>query len=394
MQDNRDACVSRKWKVLFYIIAIIVQVVLVFKGVLFTVRNVVPPLTLPMLCPELSSSQPNFTQGYIFNIALYNVLYFGRCLENLTFQVHFYKFFFRQCTVSDVIEFKRLCMKGLMKKKWILGSFILLSVCLTIDSLSIPSLGIVLELRNGRETQCDPYIYEYYTISWTLDFIRYLHDVFIRLFMVLAMLAVGMIWFEREEQCDASEETDSYPAEPKNYEEYLEEREFAIRDHRSRTQDYTQRGGKVEQILQIFQTWFILPWVLYFIASSLDTEDILKPYHSGSENNSSKRYDFIELTFIVYSSNQLLLLALPYFCTKKINAYHRKYRIKSRREQIKRQKTASRKAFAHINKIEEESQFNFIPRIWGTDIRIQVDNPLYVVLLLVGFFFTVINTLL
>ena len=345
-----------------------------------------------MLCPELNSSQPKFTQGYIFNIALYNILFFGRCLENLTIQVHFYKFFFRWCTVADINEFKHLCIKGLMERKCTLGSFILLSIYMMIHSLSIPSLGIVLELKNGRDTQCDPYVYEHHTLYWILDVVRYLHDVFGRLFMVLAMLAVSMIWFEGEQQCTALEDTDSCPMEPISYEEYLEEREDAVLDHSKRTQDYTQRGEKVERILQIFQTWFILPWVLYFIASSLDTEEILKSWRSG--NDSNKKYDFTDLAFIVYSSNQLLLLALPYFCTKKINAYHRTYRIQSRRQQIKVQKTASRKAFAHLNKIEEEGQFNFIPRIWRTDIRIQVDNPLYVVLLLVGLFFTVINTLL
>ena len=60
-------------------------------------------------------------------------------------------------------------------------------------SLSIPALGIALEIRTGRATDCESYVYEYHTVYWILDTIRYMYDVGIRLFIVLAMLAIGLI---------------------------------------------------------------------------------------------------------------------------------------------------------------------------------------------------------
>lgn len=316
------------------------------------------------------------------------MLFIGRFVESLILQIHIYKFFFiKLCTASEVCEFKDLCINGLTQNKWITVSFVGLSIYMLAHSLSIPALGIALEIKTGKGSNCEPYIYEYHTVYWILDIIRYLYDVAIRLFMVLATLAVGNIW-----EASESMESDAHPEEPKTYRQYLEDRESVSQDHATRWHDYIQRGRRIEYILEIFQTWFVLPWLLYFIGSSLSSDHILRSWKETPSGDGE--YDFSEVTYMVYNFNQLFLLTLPYLCSKKMNTHHCNYIFNSRMQQLEIQKTASRMAFAHMNRIEEEDHFYFVPRIWGSSIKIQVENPLYIMFLLVGIFFTVTEALI
>ena len=139
------------------------------------------------------------------------------------------------------------------------------------------------------------------------------------------------------------------------------------------------------------QTWFVIPWIGFLIASSLETDNLLKGWKNGP--SSSGQYDFSEVVYMVYHFYQVFLLALPYLCMQKMNALHHKYLNQSRRKQLAKFKTASRMAHACMNRIEKEGHYDFVPRIWGTSIKIHMENPLYVVFLLVGVFFTIVKAL-
>ena len=97
---------------------------------------------------------------------------------------------------------------------------------------------------------------------------------------------------------------------------------------------------------------------------------------------------------MVYNFDQIFLLTISFLCSKKINAHHRNYFLKSRHKQRERFKTASRMAMASMNKIEKEEHFDFVPRIWGTSIKVPVESSLYIVTLLLGIFFTVCEALI
>ncbi len=320
-------------------------------------------------------------------MVVYSSLFIGRWIEALVIHIHIYKFFFSQPTLQPS-KFKEFCIKGLTKNKKVVTVFIVSSLYILIHSLSIPILGIVLEIRHGHESNCEGYIYEYHIVYWIFDVIRYLHDVVIRLLMFLATVAIGVIWSkELEVKTEVSQDT----KEPQDYVEYLKDRGIASEDHKIRMKDYVKRGGEVERILEIFQTWFIVPWVLYFISSSLDTDQILRTWKDGSTGDA--QYDFSEVTFMVYNFNQLFLLTFAFLCSKKMNTHHCNYFTRSRYQQLAKYKTASRMALASMNKIEKEDHFDFVPRIWGTSIKVQVENSLYIVILLVSIFFTVVEAL-
>ena len=314
-------------------------------------------------------------------MVIYNSMFLLRWIEALVLHIHMYRFFFNQ----PISAFLQLCKEGLSKRK-IQLLLVALALYLLVHCLSIPALGIILELKHGEEANCEGYVYEHHTVYWILDVVRYLHDVAIRLVIFLATVTVGAIWSRRSVY-----RIDDVTDEPSDYEYYLNDKAAASQDHKRRTDAYTEKGCLVKRIHEIFQTWFTIPWILYFIASSLESDIILKAWKNGP--STSAQYDFSEVTFVVYNFNQIFLLALPYLCAQKMNACHHRCFNLSRSKQLVKFKTASRIALACMNRIEKEEHYNFIPRIWGTGIKIHLDNPLYVVFLLVGIFFTIISAL-
>ncbi len=96
---------------------------------------------------------------------------------------------------------------------------------------------------------------------------------------------------------------------------------------------------------------------------------------------------------MIYNFSQLFMLTLPFLLSYQMNAYHYNYISRSRQQQLAKHKTASRMALASINKIEKENHYDFVPQIWCTGIEVPVENPLYILFLLIRIFFTVVETL-
>ena len=373
-------------KCLFCTFATIVQAALLLKCPLHVIRQLSPRVFLPQAC-HFNESDNNLGQQYLFTMVVYSSLFIGRWLETLIIHIHIYKFFFGQLTIKPE-KFKQLFNDGLKRNYGIRALLIVLTVYMLIHSGSIPFLGVTLEIKSGQEINCEGYLYEYHVVYWLLDIIRYLHDVAIRLLMILAMIAVRELWSIKElTDSERIESTETYTID-----EYLCDRNETNEDHEMQTKVYAEIGGQVERILEIFQTWFPVPWLLYFIGTSLDTDHILKAWKDGS--NEEGHYDFSEILYMVYNFNQLSLLTIAFLCSKRMNTYHRKYLGIFRHNQLNKFKTASRMAMASMNKIEKDEHFDFVPRVWGTSIKVPVESSLYIVTMLLGVFFTVCEALI
>ena len=364
---------------------------LLIKCPLFITRQIVPPLLLFELCPnhsEDSSTLPEIDkEKYKFTMVVYNLLFIGRFVEILILQKHIYNFFVK-CSMFEAHRFKNLCTKGLGTR--ITAGFVVLSVYMFVHSLSVPALGIVLEVSAGKGVKCEPYVYEYHTAYWILDIFRYIYDVIVRLFMVLATLAVGSIW-------NSKSPTETFPPssprrEPTTRRDYLADRDDVNQSYIEKWKEYIRRGKEVERILDMFQVWFILPWLLYFVSSSLNTEYILRVWKEDASR--SGRYDLSRVVYMIYSFNQLLLLSVPYLCARTMNAYHLTYIHDSRESLMKPHETASRMALVYLNRLEQKECYNFTPHLGGTSIKITVENPIYTIFLLVVFFFAAVHALM
>lgn len=336
--------------------------------------------------------------------------------EALMLHFHIWKFFFCHSTHAEISKLKEL-VKEALKKKTKTDILFYMVLLMLVSSLSVPLLGMSLEIKHGHEANCKDYIYEHHTVYWILDIFRYLHDVTIRVLMFLATVAVGEIWFIKvgEYAQTAADSTNcrnyatftspqdahvlapgdgtnsQAEAEPRCFDDYLEDRKTVIEDYKERTKDYFYKGQKVERILKIFQTWFLIPWLLFYVGSSLDADHILKSWKDGPTDDGY--YEFSELTYLVYNLNQLILLIFSLLCSVKMNSHHCNYISQLKSEQFKKFKTASRIALMNMNKIEKEDKYDFTPRILCTNIKVQIDSSLYVLLFLVGIFFTIIETL-
>ena len=165
-------------------------------------------------------------------------------------------------------------------------------------------------------------------------------------------------------------------------------------DFKQRAINYSNTGNRVLLVQDLFQTWFILPWIVYLMASSLKTYNILRPWNLDGDGNSPPT-DIPQLYYLLYNVNQFITLLIPFLCAKKINTYHQKYYKLMRETQLKKfWDEPSRLSLARQLYIEKNENFDFVPHIWGTQVSINVSSPLYIILLLAGLFLSVTKSLL
>lgn len=159
-------------------------------------------------------------------------------------------------------------------------------------------------------------------------------------------------------------------------------------DFKKHYKAYSKIGKQVKEINELFQTWFVLPWVIYLIVSSLKAYNILRPWASDSDGVTPAS-NIPQIYYLLYNLNQFVTLLIPYLYAKKINTYHHKYYKRMRNLQLVRFK--DRLSFAGQLL---EKRYGFLPRILGTSITISIGSPLYVVILLAGIFLSIAESLL
>ena len=253
---------------------ITVQGALLIKCPLFIFRQFFPR-ALPHFCLEFNETQQPLDQQYIFTTVIYSFLFLGRFLEALIIEIQIYKFFFREKKKEIVAE----CLENISAKlhgnKYLIILLVIIAVYMTVHALSVASLGISLEVRHGHETGCRSYPYQTYILYWILDAIRYGYDVLVRILLMIATAGIRNIWKSNDKRAEQHES--SQPAK-QVYADIIEVRDIVSSDHELRTKTYILKGRTVETVSDIFETWFILPWILFFIGSSLSTDHILRAW--------------------------------------------------------------------------------------------------------------------
>ncbi len=364
--------------------------------------------------------QDEIDEEYIFTMVIYSILFLGRFLEALIIEIHVYKFFFLESQNDRICSFNEHLIAGVRENKCILVGFAVLTTYLVIHSLAVPVFGIFLEIQAGKSIDCDAYTYYgYYSIYWILDIFRYIYDIGVRLFMVMAMIVASRIWtkpwadsgnewsvfhsdhhtiieLEIMEDSEKSDRDDNSTKpcefkEPETYSDYMQDKKKINQSHHEMAEDYLQRGYKVGKIYDIFRTWFILPWILFIISSYLDSDDILRFWMDGSDD--AVRYTTSNISYLVFNVSQVILLTVPFLCSKRMNAYHSTYLSQLQEEQLTKHTTASRMALASMQKITKNNSYDFTPYIWGTGINIHLDDPLTNIFLFISIFYAVVGIL-
>jgi len=173
----------------------------------------------------------------------------------------------------------------------------------------------------------------------------------------------------------------------------------AIKGHHVRISKYRERGKKVAPILKIFESWFVIQWIIYYVASVLDLAHNIRPWMGDKDESID---DFTRAYNILYLIYVVLAFVIPHVCGLRMNVYHREYhkKITKEQEQIIEELTQRNNAqgnrvdivymysalLSHQLHIKKQKSYDFVPYISWLGIDISVDGPGYVLTMLLTFF--------
>ena len=323
-----------------------------------------------------------FRMGYIFTIVIYAFLSVLRLTEYIVLGIATLKFLVadKELVKTYVHTFKK--NKGKVTK-FTLAWSVLLCPCLLL-AIVIPTFGVIQELEYDKKVApCHNSIEAVYVAYSAVNYLRYLCAFSVRMALIITTVIIREIW---EEEAKKYRENLPNLVENGGNQRYFNDWDNTANRLQHWTKEYKTKGDKIKEIVEIFQTWFIIPWVIFFIASSLDANQILQPWNIGS--TMTRTY------YLLYNINQLITLLVPFLCATYINLYHHNFYKDMKKDLLYDCGSPGQQAIAHMFIIEKEEEFNFVSRIVCTDIKIRVDNPLYILFLLLGLFFTVCKTLL
>ena len=390
-------------KFLFYTVFGSVIGVFVLKGVLLVTRYSISASSSK--CEKNHSSNQTSTSvgdDFIFTTIVYAIINVLRIMEYVILAKQFYYF---------LAQNDNLCSKYFFKEKlyWLFLLLLLLSPYFVLGAV-IPSLGIVQEIEHSEWLpECSQHYQEVYISYCAVNFLRYLSAYLVRVLMIYFTLSLRKIWFpegdppghtslgldKHSARSKAASQEQPGQAQPLTNAEQFEHNWCIVScDFKDHTEKYNKVGEQAKIVQELFQTWFILPWMIYLIASYLKTYNVLKPWNADSDGVTPLS-DIPQMYYLLFNINQLITLLIPYLCARKMNTYHQKYFKLMRNEQLLFRMDSHNQLFlARQLKVEWESDYDFEPRIMGTDITMSVGSPLYVVILLAGIFLSVSESLL
>ena len=242
------------------------------------------------------------------------------------------------------------------------------SFCL---GLSVPAVGIAVEYFYISKDECGSsrlatvgfYIY------CSFNFFRYAWAYCVRIAMVYATVTINKIWKNVKIENNVT---------------------TAEALHATLTDQYDEAGKRVKSINKVFQTWFLFPWVIFFIASSLDAKNILAIWNNERE----KVLQLPIIYFVLYNINQMVLLIIPYMCGRNIDHNNEKCNKRIKAMQLKNTHNDKFRAEQRKMLIEKEENYDFVPHVWGLGFRVKMNSFIYIVFLLLGLFLTICGALI
>ena len=162
--------------------------------------------------------------------------------------------------------------------------------------------------------------------------------------------------------------------------------------------DYNESGKFIAQIQEIFESWFVIKWIIYFVDITVHCTRIVKALSEG-EDLSELQYIFV-LIHLLYD---LIAFITIYSCGALMNSYHKDYYTHLEEEQqtfftANALDNVSLNSLLKVMKCTKivplNPKYNFTPSFCGVDIP--MDNSGYtltVLLALFAFIFTFVTNL-
>ena len=218
-----------------------------------------------------------------------------------------------------------------------------------------------------------------------LNFGRYFLAFFVRLAMVVSTIRITEIWdnsYNRLSEYILNKHTLSGA----NPNVSIIAREI----HNKLSDEYNNSGVIVERLFKPFKPWFIIPWIAYAYETSISAQNVLSPWEEGRKTFSA----WVKVYTILYSVTQFCLLIIQYLCALKMNGCHQEYCRNTRKLQMEAMQEANTdeskkityRAIARTLHVENQVNYDFSPEIWGIHMNINMDTPMFSILLLLNAF--------
>jgi len=280
-------------------------------------------------------------------------------LHSLIYALFFYDLFHNKEGINEI-------KKQVKSKRWIIILFTaIFGVVYLPLSVATPVMGAIADAIHATECAAENQIHFFGIIIVNAITTGSIHMIGfpIRLSMIVATTAVRSIW-----------DSEPVPA--------LAEDECA----RKLVNSYVERGEKVRPILQIFEAWFVLQWIVYFVTIFAGITNIVMAYL----HNIQHEYTYMEYVFSgLYVAISLVAFSIPYACGNMMNSYHKKYIKRMRESCITRDDKGQFKevkwetTWKEISLIKMED-FDFVPRVWG--LSIPLNNSGYTITIFISIF--------
>ena len=326
--------------------------------------------------------QKNISHSYYVTYSVYVICSIARCIEYIPLFIGLYKFY--KYSVLDHSLHNLWCYGPFTCPSCNSSTFLstLFLLALFVLAWSIPSVGKTAEIIHGKKKLCIDDISIVYYIYCALNYLRYAWDFSVRVGIILATLKVKEIWR------NAASAMSSYQLTA--VQQHTIQGNPIVAQHAQLTNEYMQAGQEVQKITNIFETWFLFPWIIFFLASSLEAKDILSVWNKDREEVEVLPMMY----FILYNINQMVFLLIPYICAQKMNYYHHKCHVRIHEAQLVLSMSDDNLLQQRKLLIEEEHDYNFVPRFWGLGFKVRMNSIIYIIFLLLGLVFTICRPML
>ena len=193
------------------------------------------------------------------------------------------------------------------------------------------------------------------SIGYTvLAWFHHISDLIIRLVMGVATRLVMVAWTSGEKELRDIEESED--SNKKKFSKMVK--------------NYKDKGEMAAALQYIFQEWFVMAWVVYFIGVTGNTTLVLKAAFKGLFNTASHRSWF----YFAHLINDIAAFLILYICGGLMNHYHRKYRetLEEVQESIlSRSDVMSECIQQKANLIPSNPKYKFIPSLCCLNIPLE-----------------------
>ena len=160
--------------------------------------------------------------------------------------------------------------------------------------------------------------------------------------------------------------------------------------HSRYMEEFKDIKEKVGHIYKIFQSFFVLQWIIHLFGLSSHIAHLLRPWIRHGQVDKPDilivTHQIYQFLFILFDG---LALTISHICALKMNTYLRRYIRHTQEKQLEEAKDSNLQlGFSYIVLITTKSvpNSNFSPRIPGTGLRIAINSPTFVLSIVLSIF--------